>query len=355
MKKSHYFLLFIIGVFLFLPKEAFALESYNLIPNSMQLYRNDELQYETLNVTTKNYSNIDFYGYTILSQTEKMGVGYIFKSNDIVNKKVNLQFVIRHSIKSSYLNPINVFLHQNKNNVSVCKVSTPQQLDFYKLYGVTGGNSLDTISQTSDYLGLYSTVSCENVYLDNPNFALNIFDHFSNTNTNNPDANTGQSTFGHDSFLGISSVHATYSPDDLTSAVVDNTEEIKKQTEATKEQTDVIKDKDTSEAQTESSDFFKNFNSDAHGLSGIVTAPISFLQSLTAASCTPLKFELPIVHNQVTLPCMKSIYQAHFGVFFSLWQLLTTGLISYNVCLNFYKKVRDLQNPNNDRIEVLNL
>lgn len=116
-----------------------------------------------------------------------------------------------------------------------------------------------------------------------------------------------------------------------------------------------LNDSNTDSAQGQASGFFGDFQSDAHGLSGVITAPISFLQSLTASSCSPLEFELPFIHDEVSLPCMKPIYQQRFGVFFTLWQLITTGLISYNVCLNFYKKIRDLQNPNNDRIEVLNL
>lgn len=130
---------------------------------------------------------------------------------------------------------------------------------------------------------------------------------------------------------------------------------IDKQTEENKKFYDNVLDTDTSDSQTKGSNFFKNYNSNSHGLSGIITAPLKFLQSLTGAKCSPLKFELPFVKKEVQLQCMKSIYQTHFGVFYTLWQTLTTGLIAYTVCLNFYKKIRDLQNPDNDKIEVLNL
>lgn len=122
-----------------------------------------------------------------------------------------------------------------------------------------------------------------------------------------------------------------------------------------KEIKDAITDDNVDEAVDNGGSFFSNFSSSSHGLSGIITAPLRLLQSFTTAQCTPLSFQLPIVHNQVTLPCMRPIYENYFGVFFSLYQLITTGLISYHVCINIYKKVRDLQNPNNDRIEVLNL
>lgn len=134
--------------------------------------------------------------------------------------------------------------------------------------------------------------------------------------------------------------------------LIDNS---KKATEEQKKTNELIENTDTSESQNKGANFFKNYNENAHGLSGVITAPLKFLQSLTGAKCTPLKFELPFVKKEVQLQCMKSIYQTHFGVFYTLWQTITTGLIAYTVCLNFYKKIRDLQNPENDKIEVLNL
>lgn len=103
------------------------------------------------------------------------------------------------------------------------------------------------------------------------------------------------------------------------------------------------------------SDFFNTFSSNSHGVSGVITAPFRLLNSLTTATCSPLEFRLPFVHNTVTLPCMRGIYEEHFGTFFSLWQMITTGLISYSVMINMYSKIHNLQNPKNDRIEVLNL
>lgn len=102
-------------------------------------------------------------------------------------------------------------------------------------------------------------------------------------------------------------------------------------------------------------DFFNNFESNNHGLSGLITIPFRLLDSLTTATCSPLSFQLPFVHDVVVLPCMRPIYENYFGVFFSLYQLITTGLICYAVMINLYSKIHNLQNPNNDRIEVLNL
>lgn len=107
-------------------------------------------------------------------------------------------------------------------------------------------------------------------------------------------------------------------------------------------------------ASSEASSFFDDFQSDSHGLSGIVTAPLRLIESLSSSSCSSLVLPLPFVSQNVTLPCMSTVYN-QFPTFYSLWQLITTGMIAYFILVNLFGKVHDLQNPNNDRIEVLNL
>lgn len=141
--------------------------------------------------------------------------------------------------------------------------------------------------------------------------------------------------------------------------VNDNLKNVEKEQKETNKKLDDINnsltDDDTSEAEENATGFFDNFKQDNHGLGSVVTAPLGFIQALTTAKCEPLSFQLPIVHDEINLPCMRPIYDKYFGSFFRLYQVITTGLICYNVCLNLYKKVRDMQNPNNDKIEVLNL
>lgn len=135
----------------------------------------------------------------------------------------------------------------------------------------------------------------------------------------------------------------------------ENINAIKDLTEQEKENNEKLLDDDKENNIDKASSFFKDYSYNDHGLTGVVTAPLELIKSLTTASCSPLTFELPIVHNVVTLPCMSSIYKQYFGVFFTLWQMITTGMISYTVLLNMYSQVRKLQNPNNDKIEVINL
>ena len=118
---------------------------------------------------------------------------------------------------------------------------------------------------------------------------------------------------------------------------------------------DNITNSDTSEAESGLSDFFGDFESNNHGLSGVITAPLEFIQSLLGHSCQPLEFPLPFVDEEVSLPCIKPIYQEYFGLFFNLYQVITTGIIAYAVGIRIFGIVKGLQDPQNDKIEVLKL
>lgn len=107
-------------------------------------------------------------------------------------------------------------------------------------------------------------------------------------------------------------------------------------------------------ANSQASSFFDNFQANSHGLSGIVTAPLRLIESLSSSTCSALVLPLPFVSQNATLPCMSTVYN-QFPTFYSLWQLITTGMIAYYILIKLFGHVKGMQNPNDDRIEVLNL
>lgn len=104
----------------------------------------------------------------------------------------------------------------------------------------------------------------------------------------------------------------------------------------------------------QASSFFDDFQADSHGLSGIITAPLRLIQSLSSSSCSPLELPLPFVNQNAILPCMSTVY-SQFATFYSLWQLITTGIIAYYILIKLFGHIKGLQNPDDDRIEVLQL
>ena len=124
-----------------------------------------------------------------------------------------------------------------------------------------------------------------------------------------------------------------------------------KNTQAVNDQTNTIKD---SNVDVDGS-FFSGFDNNTHGLTGIVTAPLQLIGSITSSKCTPLGLPIPFVNQTVELPCMSTIYTKYFGEFFSLYQTITFGMISYWVCVNIMFMVKGFKDPDSDRIEVLDL
>lgn len=136
-------------------------------------------------------------------------------------------------------------------------------------------------------------------------------------------------------------------------------EEVKKvQNENLNEQkktNETLTDDNTQGAQDSAGGFFNDFTTDTHGLTAIITAPLSLIESITSSSCSPLVLPLPFVDKDLTLPCMGTIYSNYFGTFLSIYQMITFGIVAYWVCVRIFNLVKDFKNPDHDEIEVLDL
>ena len=100
---------------------------------------------------------------------------------------------------------------------------------------------------------------------------------------------------------------------------------------------------------------FEDFSSNTFGLTSIITAPLSLIQSLSSTSCTPLNLPLPFVGGTLTLPCMYDFYSNTFGILFTLYQTITFGIVAYWVMVRIFNMIKDFKNPDHDEIEVVDL
>lgn len=99
-----------------------------------------------------------------------------------------------------------------------------------------------------------------------------------------------------------------------------------------------------------------DMTTDTHGLTSIITAPLTLIGQMTSATCSSISLPLPYLNNKnLTLPCMGPIYSTYFSQFSVLYQLITTGFICYWVIVNFLNRVKGFKDPDKDRIEVLDL
>lgn len=132
-------------------------------------------------------------------------------------------------------------------------------------------------------------------------------------------------------------------------------EEQKKQLEEQKKTNETLKDDNIDKAQDSAGGFFNDFTTDTHGLTAVITAPLSLIESITSSACSPLVIPLPYVDKDLTLPCMSNIYSNYFSSFLSIYQIITFGIVAYWVLVRIFNLVKDFKNPDHDEIEVLDL
>lgn len=101
--------------------------------------------------------------------------------------------------------------------------------------------------------------------------------------------------------------------------------------------------------------FFNDFKDNDHGLSKIVRTPLTLVNQITSKTCQVINLPLPYVNKNVTLPCMSEVYEENFGSVFSIYQMVMFGFISYYVCINVFRIVKEMKDPNIDKIEVFDL
>lgn len=103
-------------------------------------------------------------------------------------------------------------------------------------------------------------------------------------------------------------------------------------------------------------DLFKNFKTNDHGLSSIITSPLSFIKNLSSATCTPVVLPIPFSKNQnVKLPCLTTMYEEKASAVYSIYKIVITGITAYWVCVRIYALVKGFKDPNDDKIEVMEL
>ena len=116
---------------------------------------------------------------------------------------------------------------------------------------------------------------------------------------------------------------------------------------------DSINNDDISGATSTGNDFFDNFNSsDNGGISGIITAPLNAINAMLNGTCQPLSTTFK--GKTISLQCGTDMWDKLSGIRDFL-NLVLGGLLCYRICLKIFHIVQNLKNPDNDKVEVMNL
>lgn len=283
----------------------------------------------TTSLTPVGYYGSTFYGFYNQNPTNLQFIRFKYSPGSNYNgKQYLMQFLVYIQSDKEELNSYVVYIKDTNNRISYCTGE-------HSLRHQTGGAGNEFI----DY-GPQS-FTCNNVLIGTNDFYVYI---------------VYGGTLASNSFTGMTQLIMIENNDSQILQAIQNQNNTQTQIQNnTKETNDLIKSDDTTDADSKGSDFFNNFENDSHGLSGVITAPLSFIQSLTSKSCTPLHLEIGLVDKEFDLPCATTLMQQNFPSVLEFYQTITFGVISYLILIKIFGIVKDAKNPDSDKIEVLDL
>lgn len=116
---------------------------------------------------------------------------------------------------------------------------------------------------------------------------------------------------------------------------------------------DTLNNSDVNNSINDGVSFFDNFDTTDHGgLSGIITAPLIAINQMLNTSCNPMTATFK--GKELSLPCGYEFW-AKMGPIQDFINLVLGGLLCYRIIIKLYKLIEKLKNPEDDRVEVMNL
>lgn len=118
---------------------------------------------------------------------------------------------------------------------------------------------------------------------------------------------------------------------------------------------DSINDSNIDDANDVASGFFNNFDTEDHGgLSSIVRAPLNAVNSMLSGTCEPMTATFK--GKTMSLPCGDILWnRPNADGLKAFINLVFGGPICYGILIGFYKMIERLKNPDDDRVDVINL
>lgn len=145
---------------------------------------------------------------------------------------------------------------------------------------------------------------------------------------------------------------------ELWTLAIDNSSSIQNALDNTKTNTEDIKNSlnsdDVDDSSNTASGFFSDFSDNGHGLSGIVTAPLNAVNAMLTTTCTAPSATYK--NKTFSLPCGDILWnQEGASNFKNILNLFYGGIICFGLLKSLFKDVNDLKNPDNDKVEVVDL
>lgn len=367
MKKKVFYLTFMLLCLFMFKNNANAGQFINFKDNSNNIGRvnYNESGGAWYNITPYHYVQTGFYDYYVPSTNfiNSTRFGLLFNPNitsklDIKNSYINFIGSVHSEGNSLEFALSSFFLRvttDNKVSSFTCNVSEINSI-------INSQGSEHVVSQTSAVFN----IGCYIDELTLQSYSVIDFNLYYVSHWNGATAYNVVFRFQDAFFLSSNSYFQTSDNSDIKNALDNLQETTKNEADETQEKLDEtnkqlgdlndnITNSDTSEANDTAGGFFSNFSVEDHGgISGIITAPLKFVKTMTD-TCKPIEFE--IFDTKISLPCGDTLFwnKAEVQEFRATWNCIFGGAILYALCIKLFKVIEGLKNPDDSRIEVMKL
>ena len=118
---------------------------------------------------------------------------------------------------------------------------------------------------------------------------------------------------------------------------------------------DTLNDDNVDGANSQVDDLLDNDNfNDSTGIQSIINAPLNFINSLSN-TCSPINVTIPYIDKSLQIPCIKQELNNHIPLIVPVLSIAINGFIVYRILLDLVRIIKNSRNPDDDRIEVLDL
>ena len=118
---------------------------------------------------------------------------------------------------------------------------------------------------------------------------------------------------------------------------------------------DTLNDDNIDGANSQVDDLLDNDNfNDSTGIQSIINAPLNFINSLSN-TCSPINVTIPYIDKPLQIPCIKQELNNHIPLIVPILSIAINGFIVYRILLDLVRIIKNSRNPDDDRIEVLDL
>lgn len=93
---------------------------------------------------------------------------------------------------------------------------------------------------------------------------------------------------------------------------------------------------------------------DNTGINSIITLPVNMISSLSN-TCQPITINIPFINSNVQLPCFRAVITQHMPIVANLIGIVVNGFILYRILIDIVGIVKSARNPDEDRLDVLEL